>query len=51
MSPKFVDLFGPFPKELLDKGGPELVQRLFDDEGQIKNSAPFGRSPLESDTF
>jgi serine/threonine-protein kinase SRPK3 len=36
---EIVDLFGPFPKELLEKGDKELVRDLFDDDGRIKDSS------------
>ncbi|KAK5654563.1 hypothetical protein OQA88_7192 [Cercophora sp. LCS_1] len=48
---EIVDVFGPFPKELLDKGDPDIVREMFDDEGKIKDSEPFGRQPLESEVF
>ncbi|KXG53999.1 uncharacterized protein PGRI_010490 [Penicillium griseofulvum] len=36
---EIVDLFGPFPKELLEKGDKGLVRDLFDDDGRIKDSS------------
>jgi serine/threonine-protein kinase SRPK3 len=30
---EIVDLFDPFPKELLDKGNQDIVGGIFDDEG------------------
>ncbi|KAK3987154.1 serine-threonineeeee protein kinase [Cladorrhinum sp. PSN332] len=32
---EIVDLFGPFPKSLLEKGDKELVREVFDDQGGI----------------
>jgi serine/threonine-protein kinase SRPK3 len=47
---EIVDLFGPFPKELLDKGNQELVRSVFDNEGK-PNSPPMNRPPLASEAF
>ncbi|KAF6809113.1 serine/threonine protein kinase [Colletotrichum musicola] len=33
--------FGPFPQSLLDKGNPDIVRYIFDDEGRIKDPTPF----------
>ncbi|KAK4653424.1 hypothetical protein QC762_0083450 [Podospora pseudocomata] len=48
---EIVDLFGPFPKELLEKGDQNIVRDIFDDEGRPKGIGPLGRSPLESEAF
>ncbi|WEW56931.1 serine/threonine protein kinase [Emydomyces testavorans] len=48
---EIVDLFGPFPKSLLQKGNYELVQRYFDREGRIKGLPPLNRPGLESEAF
>ncbi|KAI1487280.1 kinase-like protein [Biscogniauxia mediterranea] len=48
---EIVDLFGPFPKELLEKGNQEIVQRCFDDSGNIKDAAPLNRPGLSSEEF
>ncbi len=48
---EMVDLFGPFPKGLLKKGNPNMVQSIFDDEGRVKDSPPIGRPPLASEAF
>ncbi|KAH6874381.1 kinase-like domain-containing protein [Thelonectria olida] len=47
---EIVDLFGPFPKELLEQGNKDPVGKMFDGEGQVKDSPPFNRPPL-SDEF
>ncbi|KAJ0119650.1 serine/threonine protein kinase [Diaporthe amygdali] len=47
---EIVDLFGPFPKILLEKGD-ATAQGMFDDEGRIKDAEPMGRPPLESEAF
>lgn len=47
---EIVDLFGPFPKALLDKGDPEIV-KLFDEDGKVKDVEPFDRPGLASDAF
>ncbi|KAJ5804403.1 uncharacterized protein N7518_000706 [Penicillium psychrosexuale] len=46
-----VDLFGPFPKELLGRGNKDIVQDIFDDNGRIKNSLPMNRPGLASEAF
>ncbi|KAK0619505.1 kinase-like domain-containing protein [Immersiella caudata] len=46
-----VDVFGPFPKELLEKGDPEIVKNMFNDEGRVDLEGPMDRPPLESDVF
>lgn len=48
---EIVDLFGPFPKALLEKGNQDLVRSLFDDEGRIKDEAPLNRPGLSSEAF
>jgi serine/threonine-protein kinase SRPK3 len=48
---EIVDVFGPFPKELLEKGDPEIVKELFDEEGRVDIEDPMDRPPLESDVF
>lgn len=47
---EIVDIFGPFPKALLEKGD-DTVQSMFNDEGRIKDAEPMGRPPLESEAF
>ncbi|POS76289.1 serine/threonine protein kinase [Diaporthe helianthi] len=47
---EIVDLFGPFPKRLLEKGD-AAIREWFDDGGRIKDYEPMGRPPLESETF
>ncbi|KAL6871714.1 kinase-like domain-containing protein [Trichoderma longibrachiatum] len=48
---EIVDLFGPFPKSLLERGNRELVDAIFDDEGRIKDQEPFNRPGLASEAF
>ncbi|RSL80474.1 hypothetical protein CDV31_017122, partial [Fusarium ambrosium] len=48
---EMVDLFGPFPKELLQKGNQTLVKDLFDSEGRVKDSPPLSRPSLSSEAF
>jgi serine/threonine-protein kinase SRPK3 len=48
---EIVDLFGPFPKDLLDKGDPEIVKSMFNEEGKVDTEDPLDRPPLESDMF
>ncbi|KAK0649990.1 kinase-like domain-containing protein [Cercophora newfieldiana] len=48
---EIVDLFGPFPKELLEKGDQNIVRDIFDDEGKPKDFGPLDRPPLESELF
>lgn len=47
---EIVDIFGPFPKDLLEKGD-SPIQAMFDGEGRIKDTEPMGRPPLESEAF
>ncbi|KAK0666764.1 serine-threonineeeee protein kinase [Cercophora samala] len=48
---EIVDLFGPFPKELLEKGDQDIVRDIFDEEGRLKDGGLIGRPPLESELF
>ncbi|ETR96750.1 kinase-like protein [Trichoderma reesei RUT C-30] len=48
---EIVDLFGPFPKSLLDRGNQDLVRGIFDDEGRVKDQEPFNRPGLASEAF
>ena len=48
---EIVDLFGPFPKELLEKGNPDVVRSIFDDEGRPKDCLPGNGPPLASEGF
>ena len=48
---EIVDLFGPFPNELLEKGSESLVQNLFDGDGRIKDAPPMDRPGLASEAF
>ncbi|KAK2734157.1 hypothetical protein FQN57_001872 [Myotisia sp. PD_48] len=47
---EIVDLFGPFPKALLQKGDQTLVKEYFDDKGYVK-LPPLKRLGLESEAF
>lgn len=47
---EIVDMFGPFPRALLEKGD-ATFQAIFDDKGRIKNAGPWSRPPLESEEF
>ncbi|KAE8347539.1 hypothetical protein BDV24DRAFT_147009 [Aspergillus arachidicola] len=40
---EIVDLFGPFPNELLAKGDQNLVRDVFGDDGRIKDAPPLNR--------
>jgi serine/threonine-protein kinase SRPK3 len=48
---EIVDLFGPFPKELLEKGNQDLVRSIFDDEGKPKGTSPATGPPLASEGY
>ncbi|CAG8017508.1 unnamed protein product [Penicillium olsonii] len=47
---EIVDLFGPFPKALLEKGAPDIVS-IFDDEGRPKDEPPMDRPGLSTEAF
>ncbi|KAI0856463.1 serine/threonine protein kinase [Xylaria cubensis] len=46
---EIVDLFGPFPKTLLEKGNQDIVRDMFDEEGKVKDTPPMERPPLDSE--
>lgn len=46
---EIVDLFGPFPKELLERGDKDVVEDMFDSEGKVKEAPPFSRPLLSSE--
>lgn len=49
---EIVHLLGPFPKTFLEKGNPEIVGRVFDDEGKVKDITPFvDRPDLNGEEF
>lgn len=48
---EIVDVFGPFPKDLLEKGDPEIVKSMFNEEGRVDLEDPMERPPLESAVF
>lgn len=47
---EIIDLFGPFPRSLLEKGKQEIVV-LFDEEGYIKDAERVIGPPLEDDEW
>lgn len=47
---EMVDIFGPFPSALLERGD-TAIRDWFDDQGRVKDAEPMGRPPLESETF
>jgi serine/threonine-protein kinase SRPK3 len=48
---EIVDLFGPFPKALLERGNQEIVREIFDAEGKVKGMPSTIRPPLDSEAF
>lgn len=48
---EIVDFFGPFSRELLQKGKQELVKEYFDDEGRVKGAEPVDRPGLSLQYF
>ncbi|KAB8271101.1 kinase-like domain-containing protein [Aspergillus minisclerotigenes] len=48
---EIVDLFGPFPNELLARGDQNLVREIFGDDGRIKDAPPMNRPGLASEAF
>ncbi|KAI8712248.1 Protein kinase domain-containing protein [Fusarium sp. LHS14.1] len=48
---EIVDLLGPFPKALLEKGDPDIVRDLFDEEGCIKDADQYEGPGLESEAY
>ena len=48
---EIINLFGPFPKELLEKGNQDLVGKLFDSDGALKDPAPLTRVGISSEEF
>lgn len=48
---EIVDLFGPFPKTLLDKGDASTVSECFDEKGMIKGVEPLVRPDFSSETW
>ncbi|KAJ5781203.1 hypothetical protein N7457_006363 [Penicillium paradoxum] len=48
---EIVNLFGPFPKDLLERGDEKLIRDLFDEDGMIKDSLPMDRPELASEAF
>lgn len=48
---EIVDLFGSFPKALLEKGNQDIVRDLFDEEGRVKDAEPYEGPGLESEAY
>lgn len=48
---EIVDVFGAFPKDLLERGDTEVVKSMFNEEGRVDLADPLERPPLESDVF
>ncbi|KAL2674253.1 hypothetical protein Neosp_012704 [[Neocosmospora] mangrovei] len=48
---EIVDLFGPFPKALLEKGDPDIVRDLFDEEGCVEDVEQYEGPGLESEDY
>lgn len=48
---EIVDLFGPFPKALLEKGNQDIVQSIFDDDARLRDAPLINRPGLSSETF
>lgn len=48
---EMTDLFGPFPKSLLDKGESDIVQSMFDGEEKLKYAPFMDRPGLISEAF
>jgi serine/threonine-protein kinase SRPK3 len=46
---EIVDLFGPVPKALLEKGCQDIVQLVFNDEGMVRHAPPINRPGLPSE--
>ncbi|KAI0147698.1 kinase-like domain-containing protein [Xylariaceae sp. FL1272] len=47
---EMVHYFGPFPRALLEKGDPEIVRDIFDDNGKVKGWS-CSEEPLNLDVF
>ena len=48
---EIVSVFGPFPKDLLEKGDPEIVKGIFNEEGKVDLEGPGEYPPLGSEEF
>jgi len=48
---QIADLFGPFPRALLEQGDEGLMQEVFDDEGGIKDEYAWHRVPLDHENW
>ncbi|KAL2144895.1 hypothetical protein VTI28DRAFT_8356 [Corynascus sepedonium] len=48
---EIVDLFGLFPKELLEKGNQDIVRSIFDEDGKPKGYRQGLVPPLEAEAF
>lgn len=45
---EIVDVFGPFPKSLLEQGNKEIVENMFNKDGTVKDAQLIPRVPLDS---
>lgn len=48
---EIIDVFGPIPKSLLDRGDQALVQETFNDVGEVRDLAPLNRPALSNAPF
>lgn len=48
---EIVDLFGPFPKTLLERGDKQIVQDMFDDDGRVKGTTVPDRPGLATERW
>jgi serine/threonine-protein kinase SRPK3 len=48
---EIVHLFGPFPRALLEKGTPKIVEAMFDEEGEVMDAPPMYGPELLSEEF
>jgi serine/threonine-protein kinase SRPK3 len=48
---EIVDLFGPFPTTLLEKGNQDLINGLFDCDGRIQDAESLERADLLSEAW
>lgn len=48
---EIVSVFGPFPKDLLEKGDPEIIKGIFDEEGKVDLEGPGEYPPFGSEEF
>lgn len=48
---EIVNLFGPFPRKLLDRSDKRIVEDMFDEEGQVKGTGALNRPGLATETW